>query len=457
MDSIYSIVHITTEKKYKKIMEDGYIRPVSSVQLENQRFSNLRDKKLFEFLSFHGTGVFCMIQKKKDNWKNTILRLSGTSVIELDKKILLERSDYIIRNSIIDGYEEFSGKIIYNAKNDKDKKKLNKAISRLTNLNEIMFERKISLKKYMMSAFTKKIQQFGGVWGKNEDDILSKWISIQKFIKTDIGIVIFNDPSIGRSSNSKIFIGTLKTSNKSLDISVKLQKNNRDAEDEANISMELSRLPGIPQYFAYGLTGPPPKLYYIIMQRLGSTFGSSEKTNVGATFELDKLKILIGNYSIQLLNGIESLYMHHYYHLDITTSNILFGVEQNSNILYLIDFCNISETKKEYETDINNFNRNCNNNLYNAMSDIIINYGINQYKKFFEYSITIIKSTIDFIIKSILSNDTEPPNFQALRNMFSNFAKDLILPLRPDNNIFQLAIEHKIINDKIIPFLLQEI
>ena len=191
MDSIYSIVHITTEDNYKKIMEDGYLRPYRSV---------------------NGTKVFCFIQKNKDQWKKIHnFRWFGKFAVELDKKILLERSDYIIRNSIIDGWEVFGGEIVYSAKKEKDKNKLNKAIHNLTNLNEIMFERKISLKKYMMSAFTKKIQQVnklqsGGVWGKNEEDILSKWISIPKFIKTDIGIVIFNNPSIGISSNSKIFL-----------------------------------------------------------------------------------------------------------------------------------------------------------------------------------------------------------------------------------------------------------
>jgi hypothetical protein len=125
---------------------------------------------------------------------------------ELDKKILLERSDYIIRNSIVDGYEAFGGPVIYNAKNDKDRKQLDKAILKLTNLNEIMFENKISLKKYMMSAFTKKIQS-GGVWGKNEDAILSK---CQKFILTKIGMVRYEYPSIGISSNAKIFMGTLE-------------------------------------------------------------------------------------------------------------------------------------------------------------------------------------------------------------------------------------------------------
>ena len=97
----------------------------------------------------HLTLFLC--QKKKDHWKNTVLRLSGTSVIQLDKKILLERSDYIIRNSMFDGYEAFGGPVIYNAKNDKDRKQLDKAIHKLTNLNEIRFSNNISLKKYMMT------------------------------------------------------------------------------------------------------------------------------------------------------------------------------------------------------------------------------------------------------------------------------------------------------------------
>ena len=122
MDSIYSIVHITTEENYKKIMEDGYLRPYRSV---------------------HGNGVFCFIRKKIPNF-----RWFGKFAIQLDKKILLERSDYIIRNSIMDGYEAFGGKVIYNAKNDKDRKQLNKAILNLTNLNEIRFKNNISLKIY---------------------------------------------------------------------------------------------------------------------------------------------------------------------------------------------------------------------------------------------------------------------------------------------------------------------
>ncbi len=369
-------------------------------------------------------------------------------------------SDYIIRNSDdTSGMEIFGGPVIYNAKNVKDKKKFNKSIRKMTNLNEIMFENKISLKKYMMSSFIKKILQSGGVWGKNEADTLSAW-QTPRDIKTSIGLIKFNDPPIGRSSNAKIFMGTLqgKEHHKNLDVAVKLQQNNIDAFDEGNISMEISGLPGIPKYFTHGICGPEPKLYYIVMERLGPTFGSSEKINVGAIFELEKLKMLVGNYSIQLIDGMESLYYNHYYHVDISTSNILFGIGEKSEILYLIDFCNIAKTKKEYEKDRHNFNKECNNSLYNALYDIIIYYGLNQYTKFFKYSISVIKSTIDFLIISIVKTDpTKSPNFDALRDIFSKIAKDIILPLRPDNNIFRFAIGHNIIKDEIIPLLLEEI
>ena len=51
----------------------------------------------------------------------------------------------------MDGWESFGGPVIYNAKNDKDKKKLSLSLRKLTNLNEIRFKNKISLKKYMIN------------------------------------------------------------------------------------------------------------------------------------------------------------------------------------------------------------------------------------------------------------------------------------------------------------------
>ena len=132
MDSIYSIVHITIPSRYEKIMEDGYLCPYRSV---------------------HGTGVFCFIQKKKNQWKEiTNFRWFGNCSVELDKKLLLERNDYIIRNSDdTSGMEIFGGDVIYNAKDNNDKKKLSSSLRKLTKLNEIRFKNKISLKKYMIN------------------------------------------------------------------------------------------------------------------------------------------------------------------------------------------------------------------------------------------------------------------------------------------------------------------
>ena len=133
MDSVYSIVHITNEENYKKTMKDGYLRPYRSV---------------------HGKKVFCFIQKKKDEWKKIHnFKWFGNYAIELDKDILLQRNDYVIRESVnmSPTWELFGGPIVYSAKDDNDTKKLNKAIRDLTKLNEIMFEKKISLKKYMIS------------------------------------------------------------------------------------------------------------------------------------------------------------------------------------------------------------------------------------------------------------------------------------------------------------------
>jgi len=52
MNAVYSIIHVTSKENYEKIMKDRYLRPYSSV---------------------HGTGIFCLIQKKKDDLKKYII------------------------------------------------------------------------------------------------------------------------------------------------------------------------------------------------------------------------------------------------------------------------------------------------------------------------------------------------------------------------------------------------
>ena len=65
---------------------------------------------------------------------------------------LLQRNEYVIRKAHdTSGMELFGGDVVYSAKDDNNTKKFNKAIRELTKLNEIMFEKKISLKKYISS------------------------------------------------------------------------------------------------------------------------------------------------------------------------------------------------------------------------------------------------------------------------------------------------------------------
>jgi len=125
--NIYSVIHITTKNNIDTIIQDGYLRP-SVAEL--------------------GKGVFCIILKKKDDRKKIpLIFLFGSVIIELDKNILNERNDFIIRKEFNEGNlgSSFGGPIVYNG----DRNNLDKVIKNLTTLNEVIFKNKISLKKYL--------------------------------------------------------------------------------------------------------------------------------------------------------------------------------------------------------------------------------------------------------------------------------------------------------------------
>ncbi len=127
--NIYSVIHITTKNNIDTIIQDGYLYPSDSgIGL--------------------GKGVFCIILKKKDDWKKIpLIFLFGSVIIELDKNILNERNDFIIREEFNEGNlgSSFGGPIVYNG----DRNNLDKVIKNLTTLNEVIFKNKISLKKYL--------------------------------------------------------------------------------------------------------------------------------------------------------------------------------------------------------------------------------------------------------------------------------------------------------------------
>jgi len=133
MNSSLSLIHITTKKKLDKILKTGYLVPHESD----------REK-----------GVYMVIKLNNNLIKQRpILKLFGNFVIEINQNILFNRNDY----SIFEAYKEnndelFGGKIVYDAHTD-NIKQLPNIIENLTLLNEIKFNNKISLKKYIHNIY----------------------------------------------------------------------------------------------------------------------------------------------------------------------------------------------------------------------------------------------------------------------------------------------------------------
>lgn len=261
--------------------------------------------------------------------------------------------------------------------------------------------------------------QRGGVWTKQDTEHLSNF---SRRIITEKGVVTFDGESIGISANGKIFMGTLTMLRPGggdgieIPIAVKLQPISEDAKNEGAASMQLSGMPGIPTYYCHGISG---SFYYIIMQRLGITFGSSQRR----PFLINEL---VGNYSIQLVNAIESLYNTGYYHIDITTSNILFGLGEESERLYLIDFCNLKRRPDEPELK---FNIHSNKYLIEALLYIIGDYGIygnlnpNEGDR---------KELYGRLKVSLHRFENAPPKFTEMRQMLLDPGVGLVSPL-PEN------------------------
>jgi len=84
-----------------------------------------------------------------------ILKMFGKYIIEIDQNILLNRNDYIIYKAYKDTItndEIFGGKLVYDS-HKKETNSLYKVIKKLTLLNEIRFDNKISLKKYIPNIY----------------------------------------------------------------------------------------------------------------------------------------------------------------------------------------------------------------------------------------------------------------------------------------------------------------
>ena len=103
---------------------------------------------------------------------------------------------------------------------------------------------------------------------------------------------------------------------------------NKSLKNEAKIYQYLGRLDGFPQIKTFGTTD---KLNYLVMDLLGDSLVSIIKNY--RSIPLNNVLIL----GIQIIKRIRSLHEKYLLHRDIKPSNFVFGIEDNTNKLYLID------------------------------------------------------------------------------------------------------------------------
>jgi len=105
--------------------------------------------------------------------------------------------------------------------------------------------------------------------------------------------------------------------------------NIKSLKNEAKIYQYLGKINGFPQLKMFGTTD---KVNYLVIDLLGNSLSN---TILGFNKLSLKTTLLIG---IQMINRIKVLHENQLLHRDIKPSNFLFGLEKDTNKLYLVDF-----------------------------------------------------------------------------------------------------------------------
>jgi len=103
----------------------------------------------------------------------------------------------------------------------------------------------------------------------------------------------------------------------------------KSLKNEAKIYQYLGKINGFPQIKMFGTTD---KVNYLVIDLLGNSLSN---TILGFNKLSLKTTLLIG---IQMINRIKVLHENQLLHRDIKPSNFLFGLEKDTNKLYLVDF-----------------------------------------------------------------------------------------------------------------------
>ena len=133
MEKVNYLIHFTDHDSYSQIIDEGYLRHMPE---KSEVFSE---------------GIYLQVVFSDKKFKSMY---TSKYSIKIDKSILLNRKDYVIKkaDSTFDknGFGTYGGDVVFSGKDNKNKKRLNKVLSDLTLTNEVIFKNPISLSKYMV-------------------------------------------------------------------------------------------------------------------------------------------------------------------------------------------------------------------------------------------------------------------------------------------------------------------
>jgi len=137
---------------------------------------------------------------------------------------------------------------------------------------------------------------------------------------------------IGKGMFGSIYKGINKITNSPVAIKVeKIDVNLKMLKNETKIYRYLSGGEGIPQVLWFG---KDETNYYMILELLGISLERTIQNTKGRGFKIDVVKKIANT----IFNRIEYIHEKGLIHRDIKPENLLFGIDDNSNILYLIDY-----------------------------------------------------------------------------------------------------------------------
>ena len=96
-------------------------------------------------------------------------------------------------------------------------------------------------------------------------------------------------------------------------------------------SLLQKKIKGIPRFFGFGET---PEYFYLIMEFLGPNLSQLLKYCGKNKFTLGTVCLI----AMQILNRIEYIHKKHFLHRDIKPENLCIGNEDETNIIFLIDY-----------------------------------------------------------------------------------------------------------------------